>query len=149
LGAGALAWVYWPRTKAAPTAQELAQQALSASSVQVQTQAAIQLGTQGAMTQLREVVAEARDPEVRAAAVQGLGDLQDFQSVPELLALCNDSSALVRGRAGAALSNILGADFGFEADAPAERRTATIEAMRKMYEQMRRNPPPKYRSRMQ
>ena len=67
-------------------------------------------------------MSQSRDPDVRATAAQALGDMQDFVSVPELLRLCDDPSPLVRGRAGAAVCNILGADFPFQADMPAAER---------------------------
>ena len=146
IGAGALAWVYWPRSQRAATPEQLAQQALSGDNPLVQTRATAQLSTQGAAPQLRQVITQARNPEVRATAAQALGDLEDFQSVPELLRLCDDSSALVRGRAGAAVTNIIGMDFFFQADDPPDQRKAAIESMRRAYEQMRRSLPPKYRN---
>ena len=150
-GAGALAWVYWPRSERANTPEQLAQQALSGDNPIVQQMAASQLSNHrhAAAPQLRQVLKEARHPDVRAAAAQGLGDVQDFQSVPELLRLCDDPSPLVRGRAGAAVTNIIGMDFFFKADDPPEQRKAVIESMRRAYEQMRRHPPPEYRSQMQ
>jgi HEAT repeat protein len=151
-GAGALAWVYWPRSGRAQTPEQLAQQALSGDNPVVQQRAASQLSSYRhaqAAPPLRQVLKEARHPDVRAAAAQGLGDVQDFQSVPELLRLCDDPSLLVRGRAGAAVTNIIGMDFFFQADDPPEKRKAVIDSMRRAYEQMRRYPPPEYRSQMQ
>jgi HEAT repeat protein len=145
-GAAACAWVYWPRAAQRATPEQLAQQALSAENPIAQARATTQLGKRGAAPQLREVMAQTSDPEVRATAAQALGDLADFQSVPELLRLCDDASPLVRGRAGAALCSILGADFPFQADLPPDQRARVTDAMRKMYEQMRRSPPPEYRS---
>lgn len=145
-GAGALAWVYWPRSHRASTPEQLAEQALSGENPIAQTRAAAQLSTQGAAPQLREVIARTRNPEVRATAAQALGDLEDFQSVPELLRLCDDPSPLVRGRAGAAVTNIIGMDFFFKADDPPKERATAIESMRRAYDQMRRSTPPKYRS---
>ena len=149
LGAGGVAWVYWPRSSQATTPEELAEQALSGTDQVAQSQAVLQLrrfDRREAAPPLRQVLKEARHPEVRAAAVQGLGEVADFESVPELLRLCNDPSPLVRGRAGAALCEILGADFPFKAEATPAERAETIDAMRRMYDQMRRHPPPKYRS---
>ena len=145
-GAGALAWVYWPRSNRAATPEQLAEQALNGENLTVQTRAAAQLSTQGAAPQLRQIIAQTRNSEVRATAAQALGDLADFQSVPELLRLCDDPSPLVRGRAGAAVTNIIGMDFFFKADDPPEQRKAAIESMRRAYEQMRRSLPPGYRS---
>lgn len=145
-GAAVLAWLYWPRAQHRATPEQLAEQALSAENPIAQARATTELRTRGAAPQLREVMAQTRDAEVRATAAQALGDLEDFQSVPELLTLCDDASPLVRGRAGAALCSILGADFPFAADLPPDKRTRVTDAMRKMYEQMRRSPPPKYRS---
>jgi HEAT repeat protein len=150
-GAGALAWVYWPREKRANTPEQLAEQALAGDNPIVQQRAATQLSGYRhaeAAPPLRQVLKEARHPDVRAAAAQGLGDVQDFQSVPELLRLCDDPSPLVRGRAGAAVTNIIGMDFFFNANDPPEKRKAVIESMRRAYEQMRRFPPPEYRNQM-
>jgi HEAT repeat protein len=150
-GAGALAWVYWPRSDRAKTPEQLAEQALSGDNPLVQQMAAAQLSNhrQAAAPQLRQVLKQASNPDVRAAAAQGLGDVQDFQSVPELLRLCEDPSPLVRGRAGAAVTNIIGMDFFFKADDPPEKRKAVIESMRRAYDQMRRYPPPEFRSQVQ
>ena len=145
--AGALAWVYWPEPSRA-TPEQLVEQALSGDNPVAQSMATMQLAEpqHNAAPQLRQVLREASHPDVRAAAAQGLGDVQDFQSVPELLRLCDDPSPLVRGRAGAAVTNIIGMDFFFKADDPPKQRKAVIEAMQRAYEQMRRQPPPKYRS---
>ena len=147
-GAGALAWVYWPRSPRASTPEQLAEQALSGDNPVIQQQAAATLAHPqfAAVPQLRQVLKEARHPDVRAAAAQGLGDVQDFQSVPELLRLCDDPSPLVRGRAGAAVTNIIGMDFFFKAEDPPKERAAAIESMRRAYDQMRRSPPPQYRN---
>jgi hypothetical protein len=146
LGAAALTWVYRPKARHTATADELARQALSGENEIIQVQATVQLGSHGFTPQLREVMAQSREPDVRATAVQALGDLQDFSSVPHLLQLCDDQSPLVRGRAGAALCSILGADFPFHSEMSAAERRPVIEAMRNMYQQMRRHPPDKYRS---
>jgi HEAT repeat protein len=146
IAAGALAWMYWPKPRQGATADELAEQALSGENGTAQVRATVQLGSQRFAPQLREVMTQTRDPEVRATAAQALGNIQDFASVPELLRLCDDPSPLVRGRAGAAVCSILGADFPFHAEMSASERSKVIEAMRKMYEQMRRHPPDQYRS---
>jgi HEAT repeat protein len=146
IGAGTIAWVYWPRSRHASTPDQLAEQALFAENQIAQTRAATQLTAQGAAPQLRQVLSQSRDTEVRATAAQALGDLEDFTSVPELLRLCDDPSPLVRGRAAAAVTNIIGMDFFFQADDPPPKRAAAIASMRKAYETMRRSPPPKYRS---
>ena len=102
--AGALAWVYWPEPSRA-TPDQLVEQALGGDNPVAQSTATMQLAEpqHNAAPQLRQVLREASHPDVRAAAAQGLGDVQDFQSVPELLRLCDDPSPLVRGRAGAAV----------------------------------------------
>jgi HEAT repeat protein len=143
-GAGALAWVYWPRSERAATPEQLVEQALTGDTPLIQQQAATALVAHQHATapQLRQVLKEARHPDVRAAAAQGLGDVQDFQSVPELLRLCDDPAPLVRGRAGAAVTSIIGMDFFFKAEDPPDQRKAAIESMRRAYEQMRRSLPP-------
>jgi hypothetical protein len=76
------------RKERGPTPDELAEEALSAEQETARVRAAVQLSTQKAATQLRDVVVQTRDPEVRATAAQALGDLADFGSVPELFCGC-------------------------------------------------------------
>jgi HEAT repeat protein len=147
LSAGsALGWIYWPRSQRAATPEQLVEQALNAEHPFHRTQAAAQLSNQGAAPQLRYVLSKTREPELRATTAQALGDLEDFQSVPELLRMCEDPSPLVRGRSGAAVTKIIGMDFLFQSDDPPDQRSKAVASMRRAYEQMRRNPPPKYQT---
>jgi len=93
---------------------------------------------------LREHLSEEHPPEVRAAAAQRLGRLRDFESAEKLLDLMDDPSPQVRGRAGVALQRILGADYGFHAHDPPEKRRKIIAALRKVVEAWKNQPPPVY-----
>jgi len=92
---------------------------------------------------LRKVVAESTSPRARAAAIQALGAFNDFESMPAILAALDDSDSLVRGRAGVAAANLIGADYHFRADDPAPKRRAIIGAIAKSYEKMLKRPDPK------
>ncbi len=140
-GACALGWVYWPRAPRALSAEQLVDEALRAESQIAQSRATAQLSNQRATRELRQVMAQAKDAEVRATAAQALGDLEDFDSVPDLLRLCDDPSALVRGRAASAVTSIIGMDFFFQADDAPAKRAAAIVSMRKAYDRMRQRSP--------
>ncbi len=90
--------------------------------------------------QLRQLVKGGGDPEVRATAAQGLGWAMDWESVPDLLKMCDDPSPLVRGRAGAALQLILGADYHFRANDDSQTRKKAIEGMKQVYQQAKGPP---------
>ena len=59
---------------------------------------------------------------------------RDYRSMPSLLDLLEHEDSLVRGRAGAAVQKILGADFGFRANLPEDQRAKVIAVIRHDYE---------------
>ena len=71
------------------------------------------------------------DTEVRAAAVQAIGELRAWKYRHAALDVLDDESPLLRGRAAAALRRMTGRDFGFRATAKAERRAIIVALMRK------------------
>jgi len=116
-------------------------------------QAAIQPGTEAAAqreatrqllghpdasrAQFRQLASETQDTVVRATALQGLGEADDWESVPQLLAALEDDDPLVRGQAGAALKKIFRVDVGFRAHDPPEQRSQAIQEMRRRYAYIR------------
>ncbi len=94
--------------------------------------------------QVRGMLDASHPAAQRAAAAQRLGQLQDFESADQLLEMLDDPSPLVRGRAGVALTKILGIHFGFRANAPAKERAKIVRTMRQVVEFRKKNPPPKH-----
>ncbi len=84
--------------------------------------------------ELRRELVEGDSAAVRAAAADGLGTRRDVESMPALLDAMEDADALVRGRAGAAVQKILGADFFFRADDPPDKRADTLARIRAHWE---------------
>lgn len=130
-----------------PSPDELARQALTAAAPSEREVAALRLaaGGEAALPQMRRVLAESNSPHVRAAVSQGLGAAGDWESVPNLIALLSDPSELVRGRAGNAIVELLGADYFFRADDPLDKRNAAIRAIRQCYKVLQASPPPRNR----
>jgi hypothetical protein len=100
-------------------------------SVETQSQAARDMLEHGdeARPFARRALAEysGNDPEVLLPLVQGIAKQRDWRSLPRLFTLMEHDDASVRGRAGAAVVTIMGADYGFHAnDGPQERRKALI-----------------------
>jgi hypothetical protein len=62
------------------------------------------------------------ETRVRAAAADALGEIADWEAIPQLLEAMNDPDPIVRGRAGVAAQKIVGADYHFRAEAPEEER---------------------------
>jgi len=126
----------------------LARRALTAPTVQEREKAALDLARSGpqALPHLRRVLAESDTPVVRAAVIEGLGGQRDWPSMPQLLDALEDDDLQVRGRAGVAVSRILGLEFFFQADDPFEQRQPVVGEMRACYEAMQKSPPPQYKN---
>ena len=75
------------------------------------------------------------EPEVVAPLLQATMKNRDYRSMPTLIELLEHEDPLVRGRAGAAVQKILGADFGYRANAPDEERRRIIEVIKSDYQQ--------------
>lgn len=125
--------------------EELTRVALTGGSDADKEQAALDLARSGeaAREPLRRVLAESSNPDVRAAAIQGLGELRDGDSLPDLIKLLEDPSDKVRGRAGVAVGNIIGIDFRFNATDSQTGRAKAVKAIKQAYEAYKKNPPPK------
>lgn len=122
-----------------PSPEELARQALEASSPGDQEVAAVRLAELGAEAKehLQQVLAESQSPAVRAACIRGLAAQRDYDSMPAFLDALDDESELVRGRAGVAVQELLGADFGYRHNAPPKQRKAKIKQLRQEWERVK------------
>jgi HEAT repeat protein len=130
-----------------PPAAKLADQALTASTPDAREKAALDLARfgQGAEPHLRRVLTESTQASVKAAVIQGLAALGDWESMPQLIDALEDADAQVQGRAQAAVTHLLGKDFFFRpADEPLDVAVA-IRGVRAEYERIRTSPSPKFR----
>jgi HEAT repeat protein len=122
--------------------QALAEEALQAPTLKQRESAArrmVRIGKPAAQ-HLRRVLVESKTPEVRAACIQGLATHWDYDGMPALLDALEDESPLVRGRAGAAVEKMLGADFGFRFDDPPEKRAKSVNTLRQEWARMQNSP---------
>ena len=115
-----------------PSPAALAQRALTAGSTAERQQAAVDLASAGqpAIEHLRRVLGASDDADVRAACVQGLGDLRDYESAELLIDALGDENALVRALAAQALGRLLRRDLRFPADGPTAGRAKAQAAVR-------------------
>jgi hypothetical protein len=116
----------------------LEQKVLNAASTAERIDAAKGLICHGpaARREVRRALAQSRqnDPEVRACLLQATMAIRDWRSLPEIFAAMGDSDTTIRGRAGAAAQQIMGADFQFRAADPSEKRAAILTVMRREYD---------------
>lgn len=127
------------------TPEELAQIALNGEASDTERQkAALELGQVGKGNEqlLQQVLVESQTPEVKAAAIEAIGELKHWESMPKLLDALDDPSPLVRGRAAAIATSMLGIDFGFRAGDPPDKRALAIKGMKRLYQDMLNSPSP-------
>jgi hypothetical protein len=144
------AWWYWPRGEELEKPEVLAQQALSAASLEQQEQAAAQLvvlagklhktGPRNpAREPLVQVFKESKAPSVRVAAIRGLGSILDYGSVDTLLGALGDSSEQVQLAAKQMIVSLLCLDARrFGPAASAEEREAQAKELRARWEDFRK-----------
>jgi hypothetical protein len=112
----------------------LQQRVLESNSVEVQSQAARDMlrHDEQARPEARRMLAEYRGSEtaVLVPLVEGVQKQRDWRSLPRLFELLEHPDARVRGKAGAAAREIMGADYGFRAEDPPEVRFEAIQRMR-------------------
>ncbi len=132
-------WQWLDQTAEAPSPEVLAEQALGGSSPEAREKAAVQLATQvtDSRNLLRQVFHQSEAPPVRAACISGMAGNWDYHSMDDLLAALEDESPLVRGRAGAAVQQMLGIHFYFRAQDPPDKRAVAVKKMRAAWEYMR------------
>lgn len=71
--------------------------------------------------------------EVRAAAAERLGEMRHWDAGPAIIDAMEDSSDLLRARAGVALRRIIIVDLGYRANDPADRRDEVIRRIRQLW----------------
>lgn len=114
---------------------ELAAKALADVPPQQRQIAAVKLVECGppAREEIRRVLRESKQPEVRAACIQGMNEQYDYQSMRTLLDLLDDPSPAVRLQAGEAVQHMLLRDFGFRevnGEGQEAQRQALVAQMR-------------------
>ena len=141
--AAVLAWYCWPSgTQHVAPPQVLQERVVQGNSPEVQSRAAQDMvkyqPSEEARTSVHEALKEYRgnDPEVLVPLVQGVLKQRDYKSAPRLLDLMEHPDPRVRGKAGAALCEIMGADYGFRAADPPEKRREVLERIRAVYAKM-------------
>jgi len=71
--------------------------------------------------------------EVRAAAAERLGEMRFWDAGPAIIDAMDDSSQLLRARAGVALRRIMVVDFDYRANDPPDRRHEVIQKIRQLW----------------
>ena len=123
--------------------EELARQALEAGSPQQQEQAAVELAKASgpaACQQLHRVLRQSNVPAVRAACIHGLGTARNYEAMDLLLDALEDESPLVRGRAGVAVTRMIGRDYHFRPQASDEERAEAVNRIRKYWNELDGSP---------
>lgn len=72
-------------------------------------------------------------PEVRAAAAERLGEMRFWDAGPAIIEAMEDSSTLLRARAGVALRRIMVVDFRYRAGDPPNRRREALQRIRQLW----------------
>jgi HEAT repeat protein len=140
------AYFYLGGGEGSASPEQLAQEALSGSTVEDRAKAAVGLENCGykAHEELRRVLQESDTAEVRAACIRGLGAIEDYDSMELMMDLLEDESLIVRGTAGSAVTSMLvmasGVQTRFKADGTEEERRQAAETLREEWEQLRESP---------
>lgn len=71
--------------------------------------------------------------EVRASAAERLGEMRYWEAGPAIMDAMEDSSELLRARAGVALRRIVVVDMGYRANDPLDSRRQSMQKIRKMW----------------
>jgi hypothetical protein len=132
-----LSWILTPRI-ASP--EELAEQALTADTIQEKEMAATKLASLGniAEKQIVEVFNKTNEPGVRAAMIEGLGTILSFDHMDAILAALNDDSEWMRGRAAFAVHEML--DYNFPVEETPEVRAKALLYIRDCWNKLRNSP---------
>jgi hypothetical protein len=144
-----IAYVAWPRQEMEPP-EVLQEQIISGDSDEEKIAAAQKLIKHGrkARPQVRKTiesvqqqiakVEKPKDTQVRLVAplMQAAVSSGDWQSIPRLFDLMEHPDPRIRGRAGAAAQELLGADYYWRANDPPDKRKRLLNLMRDQYERM-------------
>lgn len=138
--AGVAAVYAWPDKKVEPLdpPEIVAERLEQSDSTDVKVRAAHDFIRHGerARVQVRQALASHAnyEPEVVAPLLQATMKNRDLASAPTVIALLEHPDPKVRGRAGAAVRKILGADFGFRANDPPEKRRKIVKIIKDDFE---------------
>lgn len=146
---GALTTLVMVGCSGKPSPDALARKILEASTPEEQERAAVALSDLGlvAVPQMRELASNSSLPlRVKFQMFDGLVSAKDLDSVPILIEAMESDSAQVRSRASGSVMRLLGAQFPFQPDAPAQTRRQQMQAIRAECEKLRDHPPPGYHS---
>jgi hypothetical protein len=120
----------------------LAEQILENSPTEQRIRAAHDMVRHGsqARSEMHRVMSDLRtdDPEVMAATIEAAAAARCWQSLPRLFELMEHQDVRVRGKAGAAVGVIMGADYYFRAADPPEERAAKLALIKETYQHMNR-----------
>jgi len=134
-----LAVSFWPKGVPDPP-EVLEERIVSGESVEQRAQAARDMIYHG--EEARGYAGEAlsryerSEPEVLVPLVQSVQKARDWRSIPRLFELMEHPDPLIRGKAGAAASKIMGADYFFRANDPPEKRAEALALMKTIYGNM-------------
>ena len=135
---GVVVWQVWPEpVEPLPPPGVLAQTLDSSASKEEKVKAANGFVRHGPVARLevRSALSQHKvyEPEVVEPLVQATMKNRDYRSVPALIELLDHPDPLVRGRAGAAITKIIGADMGYRANMPEAERKKMIKAIEFTY----------------
>jgi hypothetical protein len=107
----------------------------SSASHEERVDAALKLDRHGAKAQpqMRKLLGESKDSDVRAAALQGLINHGDWSDMPQMIKALDDPSPWVRTRAAQASWRLMGTKFGFDPHAGPAARAAAIKKIEEHY----------------
>ena len=93
------------------------------------------------ISQLQKIASDPQqDAEARVQAIFYLAKANDWDSTGILIDLLDDSSLLVRGRAAAAVRQILGTDFYYRAGDDRSQRLEAINGIRRYWQSRAQRP---------
>lgn len=144
---GALVIVLWPQEAPQKSADDYLRDVLEGETAAVRAggaQGLLELGKQ-ARAQIRRAIEEYEDGEVEVLLplIRAVQRAEAWRGLPRLFDLMESTDRRIRGRAGAAAQQLMGAAYGFAAGAAEPERAAVIARMREAYEI------PSYQARLQ
>jgi hypothetical protein len=127
---------FWPEEQL-DTPEVLADQIVQGESLEQQIIAARKMIRHGSQArgEVERVLVEYRgdDPEVIIPLVQAAGKAKAWRSIPNLFELMEHPDRQIRGKAGAAVRRIMGADYYFRAGDPEAKRKEKLDMMKRTY----------------
>jgi len=125
-----------------PTVAELEQSALTAATTEEKEKAAVKLASFGEAGRepLRRVLKTTQDASVRAASIDGLGGMWDYDSMDAMVAALSDESPLVRRRAHFVVQRMLQLNLAYNPADPAPQRARAVKVIDDAWKKMAAHP---------